>query len=307
MNTSLDELIRQLQQQAVLQTGTAIGAGISGGLDSMVLAEALHRSGIPFRVLHFNHNWRADTSRQDQDFVRTWARQRKIPFTTRTWRNPTKTEAAAREARYRFFRFAARQYTLDSVALAHHQDDLVETFLLQLLRGSGPEGLASLLPERKIHGITIVRPFLRHSRKMLTQIALNEKIVWREDSTNSDESYTRNKIRKRLLPYLRRHADRDPVPLLSRTADIIATENEYWELQLPKSFPVKVSVKDISDQHPAYQRRYLRGWLQSRISTAISYQEIESVHRLLTQNSPAKVNLKQNKHCRRRAGFLFIE
>lgn len=303
----MKSLIRTLQEQPSLTSGKLLGLGLSGGLDSMVLATALHQSNIPFRALHFNHNWRGTESRQDQEFVRQWCSDRKIPCTTRSWQRPAKSEAAARKARHAFFRSATKQHELTAILLAHHRDDLAETFLLQLLRGSGPEGLASLLPERKVDGLTLIRPLLKFPRAELTQIAKAEKIQWREDTSNSDESFARNKIRRRILPYLDKHSERDPLPLLSRTADILATENEYWEQLLPDTLPGKLSVRSLRDQHTAYQRRLLRNWLQQRTGQTPSYDEIESVRNLLTQTSPAKVNLKQGKHCRRRAGSLFIE
>lgn len=303
----MNQLIQTLRDLPALQGQPLVGVGISGGLDSMVLAHALHRADIPFRALHFNHNWRGAASRSDQQLVRNWCRQRKIPFITQTWKSPVKSEAAAREARLRFFQFAAQKYDLTAILLGHHRDDLAETFLLQLLRGSGPEGLASLLPEREVSGLRLIRPLLKFSRADLTRIAKAEGLLWREDSTNTDESFTRNKVRRRLLPYLKKFSERDPLPLFSRTADILATENDYWESLLPKTLPAKLPIKSLKSQHPAYQRRLLRQWLLEHTQTAPSFEDIESVRTLLTQTTPAKVNLKESKHCRRRAGFLFIE
>jgi len=305
----MQTLIRALRNHSPLAASPLPGLGLSGGLDSMVLASALHLAKIPFRALHFNHNWRGTESHADQEFVRTWCQQQKIPFTTRTWQQPAKTEAAARQARHTFFRSATKKYQLGSIMLAHHRDDLAETFLLQLLRGSGPEGMASLLPERTVDGLKLIRPLLSFSRDELTQIAKTEKIQWREDTSNTDESFARNKMRRRILPYLKKHSERDPLPLLSRTADILATENDYWDNLLPPSdqIPEKLPVKSLRPHHAAYQRRLLRVWLQQRTGTSPSYDEIESVRALLTQTNPAKVNLKRGKHCRRRAGLLFID
>jgi len=284
-----------------------LGLGLSGGLDSMVLASSLHQAGIPFRALHFNHNWRGSESVQDREFVRHWCQQRKVPLTTRTWQRPVKSEAAARRARHTFFRYAVKHYQLEVIMLAHHRDDLAETLLLQLLRGSGPDGLASLLPIRQLEGMTLVRPLLQVARADLQRIAQSEKITWREDSSNTDESFARNKIRRRILPYLQKNLERDPLPLLSRTADILAVENDYWKQRLPDPLPDKLSVKHLRNEHIAYQRRVIQAWLRQHTGNLPSYDEIESVRGLIHQISPAKVNLKQNRHCRRKAGMLFVD
>ncbi|MEM1158858.1 MAG: tRNA lysidine(34) synthetase TilS [Verrucomicrobiota bacterium] len=307
MATSLKSLIHALQQHPSLAAGFLPGLGLSGGLDSMVLATALHQADIPFRALHFNHNWRGAQSRQDQQFVRNWCQHRKIPFTTRTWQRPARSEAAARQARHSFFHKTVEKYQLDAVLLAHHRNDLTETFLLQLLRGSGPEGLASLLPERTVNGLKLVRPLLQVTRADLEKIARDEKILWREDTSNTDESFARNKIRHRILPYLQKHSQRDPLPLLSRTADILAIENDYWQQLMPQHLPEKLPVKLLLSRHIAYQRRLIQTWLQQSTGARPTYEETESVRTLLTRTSPAKVNLKQGRFCRRRAGLLFIQ
>jgi tRNA(Ile)-lysidine synthase len=303
----MDRLIQTLLASTELQNRTPLGLGLSGGLDSMVLAEALLRSDLPFRALHFNHNWRGDESRGDQEFVRRWCRQRKIPFTTHTWRHPKKDEASARQARHAFFQSASQRYALQAIALAHHQNDQAETLLIQLLRGTGPEGLASMRHSNRVNGLQILRPLLQISRSELRRIARSEKLEWREDSSNTDKSFARNKVRHQLLPYLTKMSDRDPLPLLTRTADILATENDYWETLIPHDLPARLPLKLIQDQHPAYQRRLLRRWLMTYAPSSPGFEDIEAIRALLTQTSPAKINLKQGKFCRRRAGFLFIE
>ncbi|MEM6886307.1 MAG: tRNA lysidine(34) synthetase TilS, partial [Verrucomicrobiota bacterium] len=277
MTTSLKSMIQLLQRESILPSGLRLGLGLSGGIDSMVLAHSMYHAGIEFRALHFNHNWRGKESRQDQEFVRQWCQEHHIAFTTRTWQRPVKSEAAARQARHSFFRHACDKYQMEAVVLAHHRDDLAETFLLQLLRGSGPEGLASLLPEREIDGLRLIRPLLEISRAELYQIAKAEKLKWREDTSNTDESFARNKIRRRILPYLQKNCERDPLPLLSRTADILAGENHYWEELLPDTLPEKLPVTSLRNHHIAYQRRLLRVWLLERTGKIPSYDEIEAV------------------------------
>lgn len=284
-----------------------IGLALSGGMDSVLLAEFLHRMGISFVALHFNHRWRGKKSEQDTQWVRQWCRARKIPLKiARAKQKGFVSEDQARRERFDFFQKAAQQSKLSQIWLAHHADDLVETFLLQLLRGAGPEGLVSLKKERKIGKLRIVRPWLDFFKEELQRQAKIWKLKWREDHSNRDTAYFRNRIRCQLLPYLAKLSKRDVRRQLHRTAVLLGDENAYWETFFPARWPVRASVAELRGYPVALQRRWIRGWLLSRKIKDISFDDIESVRQLLVQQKPARVNLSQNKSCRRRSGWLSI-
>ncbi len=298
--------------EAVRSMGEALpsdlswGVGLSGGVDSIVLAEAMRRSDLPVVALHLDHAWRED-SRADAAWVKQWCRDRKLSCRTRRLRRRPSSEADARTARMDFFRSRTESEPLAGVWLAQHADDLVETFLLQLMRGAGPEGLASLHPDREIDGLRLLRPLLSFEKRDLQKLARHWKLEWREDASNQSDHHRRNRVRHRLLPTLKKWMDRDPSPLIQRTATILAAENEFWETFLPATYPEKVPVPDLQSQPVAYQRRYLRGWLKSQGVDNASFEHIESIRKLLQGGRPAKANLSGNRYVRRSQSRLYVE
>ncbi|MFH1066959.1 MAG: tRNA lysidine(34) synthetase TilS [bacterium] len=285
-----------------------IGLGLSGGMDSILLAECLRRLKIPFVALHFNHRWRGKESEQDAQWVQRWCKTRGIEIETgQAGQAGATSENAARQARWAFFERAARKHHLHAIWLAHHADDLVETFLLQLLRGAGPEGLASLKEKRTIGSLLVIRPWLGFFKEELLQQAKTWKLKWREDASNRNPTYLRNRARHQLLPFLHQLTGRDVKRLIWRTAALVAEENAFWETLMPAHWPVHAPVARLKNKPTAFQRRWLRGWLLSRGVKDLSFDDIETVRHLLIHTRPARVNLSQGKFCRRRAGVLFVE
>jgi len=285
-----------------------LALGLSGGMDSLLLAELLCRAGIRPLLLHFNHGWRGRESDRDEAWVKAWAGRHGLKLKTgRAGARVKKSEGAAREARWNFFRKSLAAAKIKHLLLAHHGDDLVETFWLQLLRGAGPEGLAGLEELRVIQGITVLRPLLGCRRAELKKLARYWKLDWREDASNQSPDYFRNRVRKRLLPYLTKLSGRDAGELTLRTARILAEENLFFEELLPRVWPEQLPLREWRDLSVALQRRGLRAWLQSRGVDNADFAQIEAVRGLLTREQPARVNLSRGRHCRRRAGVLFVE
>lgn len=301
-------LLRALADTAARLTSGPFALGLSGGRDSILLAEALHRIGQPFTAWHFNHRWRGADSDADAVWVRTWCRQHAIPC--RIGRAPAHlpaTEGAARAARWAFFqRMAARHHTT-TLWLAHHADDRAETLLLQLTRGASPGALSGPRLNRQHGTLQVVRPLISFRRSELTRLARHWRLSWLDDPSNADPRHRRNALRLRLLPALSRWAGRDIVPLLARTAEIIEAEEDYWATLLPTAWPATLSVRDLRARHPAWQRRALKAWLLSRGVTDADFTQIEAIRGLLLSDRPARVNLSRGRHCRRRAGRLWVE
>jgi len=282
--------------------------GVSGGVDSVTLLHALVKMGRKPVVLHFDHGWRADSG-ADAERVREQARQLELKYVggkmRATARGPR--EADARAARYAFFAKVARRLGIPDLVLAHHADDQVETFLMQLLRGSGAAG-RGMDPVSTRNGLILHRPWLGVWKKEILAYARRHKLTWREDATNADTRHRRNLIRRRALPYLQKQFGRQVVENLFRAAEIARAESEWLDaLCAEMAKGPELSVKALRAAPLAQQRRTLLRWLQGRGVKDISFADVEAVRGLLENVSSAKVNLSAGRFARRRAGKIFVE
>jgi tRNA(Ile)-lysidine synthase len=174
-----------------------VAVGVSGGVDSVCLLYWLHEIGADVVCLHVNHKLRpqADT---ETEYVKEICKKLNIPCHIFYWddEKPTKgLEAAAREARYKMMTDFCHENNIEYLLTAHQSDDQIETFLMNLSRGSGLYGLAAIKPESERDGIKILRPLLEVSRAEIKKYCDDNDIKYFIDSMNSDEHYTRVKIR----------------------------------------------------------------------------------------------------------------
>lgn len=184
---------------ALPMPGTYVIA-VSGGVDSMALLHNLHTNNPgewKLIVAHLDHGIRED-SFEDRRVVQTAAAHYGLPFVYHEAHlGPGASEAAAREARYDFLRNVQRSSGARAIVTAHHQDDFLETAILNLMRGSGRKGLTALASRHDT-----VRPLLHVPKEALVAYAKDQGLRWREDITNVDETYLRNYIRARITPRL---------------------------------------------------------------------------------------------------------
>jgi tRNA(Ile)-lysidine synthase len=282
--------------------------GVSGGVDSVALLYALVKTGHKPVVLHFDHGWRSEST-VDAASVRDLAAQWGLRYVGGKMSIGVKRhhEGEARLARYAFFAKTAQRLDIPDLVLAHHADDQVETFLMQLLRGSGAAGRGmDSVSERK--GLILHRPWLGLWKKEIMIYARRGKLAWREDPTNADTRHRRNLIRHRLLPYLQRHFSPQVVENLWRAAEIARAESE-WIDQLcgPVAREPELSVKVLRQMSMAQQRRTILRWLQGREIKDIAFVNVEAVRGLLENRIPAKINLSGGRFARRREGKIFVE
>lgn len=184
---------------------------VSGGIDSMCLAEKSVRSGQDFAVVHCNFHLRGADSDADADFVADWARRHGIAFYSKDFDTAAyaaeqgiSLEMAARELRYGWFADLCRTEGFAGVAVAHQADDRRETFLLNLMRSSGGRGLRGMQGQSVIPGtdIPLLRPLLGMTRQEIETYMRSIGATWREDGSNRDTTIRRNRIRHELLPLL---------------------------------------------------------------------------------------------------------
>ena len=229
----LEQFRAYIASNHLINKGDRILVALSGGIDSMVLAELLRREGYDIAFAHCNFHLRGKESDGDEQFVREYAERvgmklfvRKFDTMQFVENQKVSVEMAARELRYSWFndlinanehlnakeavisseannhhvisteRSEWRNLRFDKLALAHHADDQIETFFINLLRGSGIKGLKAMQPRNGMY----IRPLLWASREEIRKFAIENGIQWREDSTNNDIVYLRNKIRHELMP-----------------------------------------------------------------------------------------------------------
>jgi tRNA(Ile)-lysidine synthase len=294
--------------------------GVSGGRDSVALLHWLVALGYrKLIVCHLDHQLRGRSSQADADFVEKLATKYDLDLATGAAdvralakRNKMSIETAAREARYEFFAKIANQRRCYTIFLGHHADDLVETFLFNLFRGAGLAGLGAMreISQRRIGDVdlTIVRPFLGVWRDEIDRYVRKHRLKFREDASNKNLAPLRNRLRRRIIPYLEKTLDRKIRTSIWRAATIAAEEEAWIDMMAkgPDSQGVYLSVENLSRLSTALQRRVIMTWLREQEITDISFEVIERVRSLLDPKI-AKINLPKDRHVRRRAGKIFVE
>ena len=296
--------------------------GVSGGRDSVVLLYRLFDLGYRrLIVCHLNHQLRGRSSRADARFVQEIAAKYDLDFATGSAnvgtlakKNKVSIETAARDARYKFFAKIAKQKRCRTIFLAHHADDLVETFLINLFRGAGATGLAAMreVSTRRIEDVdlTIVRPLLSVWRDKIDSYVRERRLKFREDASNKNLAPLRNRIRHRVIPHLEKTLGRKIRQNIWRTAMITADEENWIDNQLPVSahHDDQLKVRDFRGLPIALQRRAILKWLRAQNVFGIGFDVIERARSLLDPAiRVAKVNLAQDRHLRRRAGKIFVD
>jgi tRNA(Ile)-lysidine synthase len=202
----LQEFRKYIEENELITGNGKVLIAVSGGIDSMVMSHLFISAGIPVGIAHCNFHLRGKESELDEAFVKKFAAQHKIPFhlagfdtTGYAGEKGISIQMAARELRYRWFEEVRGEHRYDSIAIAHNLNDNAETFLINLTRGTGIAGLTGMRPRYNY----LIRPLLFASRTAITDYSVRNKIKFREDRSNSDVKYTRNRIRHNILPLFR--------------------------------------------------------------------------------------------------------
>jgi len=296
--------------------------GVSGGRDSVALLHQLNALGYRrLIVCHLDHQLRGRSSKADAKFVERLAAKLQCKFEPgRTdvgalaRKSRLSLETAGRMARYEFFAKIARRRRCYTIFLGHHADDLVETFLMNLFRGAGPAGFSGMreITSRRISGteLRIVRPFLGVWREEIDRYVKAYRLEFREDATNETLAPVRNRVRRRLIPYIEKQLGRKVRSTIWRAATIVADEAEWLEglVGVKESKSGQLDTHELRARPRALQRRIIHKWLQSHGIGDLDFELIERIRALLDpEATTAKTNLPRGRHVRRRAKTLFIE
>jgi len=274
----------------MLRHGGRVGVAVSGGADSVALLHLLHRLADKFRieplVLHVNHELRGEESQADEAFVRELAASLHLPaFVERSHPGEGNLEQAARDLRHEFFRRCIREQHLAAVALGHTRSDQAETVLFRFLRGSGLAGLAGMTP---VTAEGFIRPLLTCSRAEIRDWARSEGISWREDSSNGNLDFTRNRLRRETIPALTDTYNRNLENVLAGMANLASAEEDYWNQQVEPVYQQITrrsqlgsffQIDPLMALHPAVRRRVVRRALKDVRGDlrSIDFQHIEAI------------------------------
>ena len=289
--------------------------GVSGGIDSRVLLQILLDAGLGNLVIcHLDHRLRGIDSEREAQLIRRLASRLKLPIfqdQVEEWPAKLSLETAARQARQHFFARAAKKIGATHVFLGHHADDQVETFLLNVLRGTGAIGHAAMRTETRISversELIFVRPLLQVWKTQIRDYAKKRRLKFSEDVSNAENKFTRNRIRNLLVPQIEQILGRPFKANLLRLCEIAADEAEllrqltpgWWELD-------ELPVRDLRTLPVALQRRVIHQWLTRKQINDVGFEDVEQIRSMLNHQETAKVNLSAGNSCRRRAGRLFI-
>jgi tRNA(Ile)-lysidine synthase len=242
----LDQFQAYINRYHLIAEGDRLILALSGGIDSMVLADLLLKSKVDFVVAHCNFHLRGEESDGDEQFVREFAEKNGIQcfvkqFNTEQYaaEQGVSIEMAARDLRYAWFEELRQQLGYNKIAVAHHADDQAETFFINLLRGAGLRGLKGMQPQNG----AIIRPLLWASREQIHQYAVENQITWSEDHTNAETVYLRNKIRNQLLPIFD-ELHPEARQGLCKSLEHLSSENELYRELLKEKLSQIVEEQD---------------------------------------------------------------
>ena len=274
---------------------------ISGGIDSVVLAHLCSQLNLNFSLCHCNFNLRGQESDDDEAFVKSLAKTLKTPvystsFETEKYaaKNKVSIQVAARDLRYTWFYKLLDTNGYDYVLTAHNTNDNLETFIINLTRGSGLEGFTGIPPVNQ----KSVRPLLAFSRDEITLFAIKNGIVWREDKSNASIKYVRNKVRHKVIPILKElnphvlESFQNTIEYLNESQSIIndALKNITANVVSYENDLLKISCKEIEklSNKKAYLYQLLQGYgftawndIVDLISAQPGKQVFSDTHRLL--------------------------
>ena len=290
----MEKVKKTVKKYRLLDKNDKVVVAVSGGPDSVTLLYLLtalkKELNLTLHVAHLDHMLRKD-SHKDAEFVSDLAKGLKIPVTTarvniKELAKKGSLEEISRNARLGFLFRVASQIKASKIALGHSLDDQAETVLMRILRGTGLYGLSGILPKREIGGYQIIRPLIEVRRKEITAYLKRKKIQPRQDPTNLEDIYFRNKIRNNLLPLLEAGYNENIKELLANMAESVGADYDCLNRLArhnTKGANTKICLKRLYKMHPAIQRLIFRNAIASvkGDTRRITFQHIKEIEDLL--------------------------
>ena len=282
----IEQFQNYIQANNLFKKSDRILLGVSGGIDSIAMFHLFRISGFTIGIAHCNFRLRGDESDQDEEFVRRLADNYNLPFYTKRFNTNTiaanegiSIQMAARDLRYEWFEEIRIKEKYDYIAIAHNSDDQIETFLINLARGTGIKGLTGI----KNKSDKVVRPLLFVSRKDIEYFATKNNFLFCEDSSNSSTKYSRNKVRHEVIPMLEkinpnfRKVMIENITRLKETDQIFnqAIQEKYKLCVKEKSNSLLFTINELKKLDPV--ETYLHEFLNSYGFSTTQIRDIVSV------------------------------
>ncbi len=252
--------------------------GFSGGGDSLCLAHCLHKLGVDFELAHFDHGWR-ESSRKEVEDLKLWAKEREIPFHTRTTKARALSELAAREERYVFFEDVFAEGSYMALVLAHHRLDQAETVLKRVFESPRLTSMKGMQSVTFRKGMPIWRPLLKTPKSAIQSYINAYQLRPIEDETNLSPKYLRGRMRTSLFPMLSKEYGKEIEGPLCRLGDAAAKLEKYLDERIDGLVEIMGpfgSMWDLKSAHP-FEVEYLLASLSANKGVVLSYHLINEI------------------------------
>ena len=321
-----EKVLKTIEQFKLIESGDRIVIGVSGGPDSMCLLNILKdimedkNINLSFNicVAHINHKIRKEADEETR-YVKEYCEKNNIPIYIKeaevikiAEEEKIGLEEAGRNVRYNFFEEVLKKTNSNKIAIAHNLNDRAETVLMNLIRGSGPLGLKGIEAKRNKY----IRPLIQINRKQIEEYCEKEKLDPKFDKSNKDNTYTRNKIRNQLIPYLQREFNPNIIEAITKLSEIIEDEQNYLEKIVNNIYTnllveecekeIILNLKEFNKQDVVIKRKLILYTINKLLKTT---KNIEKIHiediiklcnnnignKYLTPNKNIKVFIKKGK------------
>ena len=321
-----EKVLKTIEQFNLIESGDRIVIGVSGGPDSMCLLNILKdimedkniNLSFSICVAHINHKIRKEADEETR-YVKEYCEKNNIPIYIKeaevikiAEEEKIGLEEAGRNVRYNFFEEVLKKTNSNKIAIAHNLNDRAETVLMNLIRGSGPLGLKGIEAKRNKY----IRPLIQINRKQIEEYCEKEKLDPKFDKSNKDNTYTRNKIRNQLIPYLQREFNPNIIEAITKLSEIIEDEQNYLEKIVNNIYTnllveecekeIILNLKEFNKQDVVIKRKLILYTINKLLKTT---KNIEKIHiediiklcnnnignKYLTPNKNIKVFIKKGK------------
>lgn len=300
-----------------LNNDNYIVIGVSSGPDSMALLHMLKKNlNCKIVCAHINHNIRSQ-SNEEEKYLKEYCQKENIIFESTKITNYQKNnfENEAREKRYQFYEKILKKYNSHNLFLAHHGDDLIETIIMKIIRGSNIEGYAGIKKISKVKDYKIIRPLLNLTKNDIIKYNKENNIKYYIDNTNEDTKYTRNRYRKKILPLLKEEDKNVHLKFLKYSNTLQEYDNYIkYEINLKINniyIYNKINIKELTKEHPFIIKNivfYILSQTYDNKSNIIKEKNINDIINMLTNNKPNyTIDLPRNYIARKEYNYIYIE